>query len=81
MKTKIVQPTPPEKEVPAEVIATSIEAMAKVMKEFEKTRLKPWVLVLLIHDKTKLPKREIAEVLNSLDTLAEDWLKPAPQKK
>jgi hypothetical protein len=70
----------PNAPVPAEVIATSIEQIAAAMRQINSTRLTRKALVALIHDQSKLPKRDIELVLTNLEGLERDWLKPKPQK-
>jgi hypothetical protein len=76
---RIIQPTPPAAEVPAEVIATSITQIAKAMKDLTSTRLGRNAIVTLIHAASKVPKRDIVAVMGSLENLERDWLKPKPK--
>lgn len=73
---KITQPPDPTKEVPAKVIATSIEEMAKAMKILSSTRLNRRAIITLIHAESKVNKGDIALVLNNLEALEQLWLKP-----
>lgn len=75
-KTAIIQPPPPAKEVPAEILATAIVQIAEAMRVINATRLTRKVIVALIHDRSKLPKKTIEIVLNNLDDLETEWLKP-----
>lgn len=76
MKAKIIQPQPPEPEVAVEVIATSLQSIAKAMQEIDNTRLSRRALVALIHDHSKVSKKTIEVVLNNLHDLERIWLKP-----
>ncbi len=78
MKTdtiKVTQnPTAPE---PVEIIAAAILDIADGMKTLSRSRLSRKAIVALIHDQSKLARRDIEIVLNNLETLERDWLKPA----
>lgn len=71
---KIVQ-DPAKPEVPAEIIAQSIEQIAKSMRELNSTRLTRKAIVTLIHAQGGVGKREIENVLGCLDHLEHEWLK------
>lgn len=60
---------------PIEVLESSIVEIAKAMKVINSTRLTRRSLVALLHDNSKLPKRDIEIVLNNLDQLEELFLK------
>lgn len=62
--------------LPAKVLAESIAAIARGVKALNQTRLKRRAVVALIHDQSKLSKRDIELVLNNLEELENDWLKP-----
>lgn len=64
------------KEVPAEVLATSIEQIAKGMKTISGTRLNRRALVTLIHENSRVARRDIELILNNLESLETIWLKP-----
>lgn len=64
-----------ENPVPAEVIADAIVEISKAMKALNSTRLTRRALITLIHDYSKIAKRDIEIVLNNLDSLEETWLK------
>ena len=72
----ISQPAPPTPEVPAEVIATAIAEIAEAMKKLSSTRLQREAIVALIHDTSGIAKKTIRIVLNNLQCLETDWLKP-----
>jgi hypothetical protein len=73
MKIQVTQPAAP---VPAEVLATSIQQIAEGMKALNSTRLTRKALIALIHDQSKVSKKTIEIVLNNLQNLEHDWLKP-----
>lgn len=75
MKTKVVQKEN-EEEVPAEIIAQSIVEISEAMKQLFATRLTRKAIVTLIHDQSKVGKATINIVLNNLQDLERDWLKP-----
>lgn len=70
---KVVQE--PEKEIPAEVIASAIVDIAAGMKKLNTTRLSRRAIVTLIHEESRIARRDIEIVLNNLETLEETWLK------
>lgn len=74
---KITQPAEP---IAAEVIASSIVQIADAMRAINSTRLNRRAIVALIHDQSKISKRTIEIVLNNLDSLEHDWLKPRDKK-
>ena len=74
MSIKVTQE--PENEQPVEMIATAILEISAAMKKIQASRLKRETIVALIHDKTKLNKRVIERVLDNLDQLEANFLKP-----
>lgn len=75
--TKVVVKQSEEEEVPIEILASSIVAIAKAMKKISESRLTQKTIITLLHDHTKVSKREIGYILNSLDALEEIFLKKA----
>jgi len=73
-KPKVIQPEPT---IAAEIIATAIVDIAQAMKAINNTRLTRKAIVALIQDQSKLSKNTINIVLNNLNDLEKDWLKPA----
>lgn len=67
------QPDVPE--VPAEVIAQSIEAIAAGMKKLNTTRLTRRALVILLAEQSHVNRGEVIKVLDALDALEKTWLK------
>lgn len=55
---------------------TDFERIADGMKAINSTRLTRKALVALIHDQSKVSKNTIEIVLNNLQDLEHDWLKP-----
>ncbi len=77
LKPKIIVTQKPEQEpIPAKIIADSIVEIAKGMKLLNTTRLRRKTIIALLHDNTKMGKRDIEIVLDNLLSLEEDWLKP-----
>lgn len=74
MKPIVTQP--PAALVPAEIIATAIERIAAGMRVLNSTRLTRRAVVALIHDTSKISKKTIEIVLNNLEGLEAEWLKP-----
>ena len=68
----------PESPIAAEIIAESIIKIGNAMRAMSSTRLRRSAIVTLIHEETKIARRDIERVLGSLDTLESVWLKPAP---
>lgn len=66
------------KEVPIIVLAHSIAALAKGYKALTKTDLKQETLVTLLHDHSKVAKRDIRIILNCLDDLESLFLEKKP---
>ena len=81
MKTTIKQPNPPAEQIPAEIIASSIVKIAEGMQALNATRLNRRAIVTLIHEHSKIARRDIEIVLNNLTSLESTWLKPLPPKK
>ncbi len=57
-------------------LATAIQHISRSMKTLNESRLKRDTLVLLLHTKSRVAKRDIELVLNNLERLEEIWLKP-----
>ena len=57
-----------------EEIAEEIEKLSKVFTALEDSRLSRRALVLLIHDMTKVGKRDIETLLDALPNLADHFL-------
>jgi hypothetical protein len=70
MKVTVKQKDEP---VAAEVLATAIIDISDAMKKVNASGLKRRAIVALIHDQSKIGKREIEIVLNNLDCLRADW--------
>lgn len=62
--------------VPVEILAESIVEISKAMRKINESRLTRKAIVALIHDKSNLHKTKIEIVLNNLDELENNWLKP-----
>lgn len=71
---KIVQRE--KEEVPAEILAQSIVDIARGFNQLMQSRLTRYALVVLIHDKSKIAKRDIEIILNNLEQLEQTWFKP-----
>lgn len=65
----------PEKPIPAEIIAESIETIAKGMRKLNETRLTRRAIIALVHENSKIAKSTIEIVLNNLESLETTWLK------
>jgi len=58
-----------------EVLQNEIIKLANVGKQIEKSKLTQRAIILLLHDITKLPQRNIQYVLNALPALADKYIK------
>lgn len=75
MKPKIVQ-QPDADEIPTEVLAQHIQQVSESMAQINRGRLKKDTIILLIHDITKLPRRDIKKVLDACEVLGNVYVKP-----
>lgn len=66
----------PEQPEPDQVIAEHIRQIADFMQKFNAGPLKRDLLVLLIHDHTKIARRDVNRILDSLTALRSLYLKP-----
>lgn len=74
MKTKLVQDQN-KPEIPAEIIAQSIEEVAKGMRKLSSGRLNARALQLLIRDASGVGLEEISKVLLAVENLDRRYLK------
>jgi hypothetical protein len=65
------QPLPPIEEV-----AVAITEMAKAMRRLNSSRLKRDAIVTLIQHRSKVARKTIEIVLNNLEDMDKDYLKP-----
>lgn len=72
-EVKIVQDK--DKPVAANILAQAIMDVAEGMRQVSRSRLSREALIVLIHDRSKISKRDITLVLNNLDQLERTWLK------
>lgn len=68
-KIKIVQPPKPELEIPLEILATSIQAIADVGKDLQRSRLSQRAQLLLLRDLTGERLETIKKILDALPEL------------
>ncbi len=61
--------------IPATVIAAAIVEIAHGMRALNETRLTRRAIVTLIHENSKVARRDIEIILNNLAELEETWLK------
>jgi hypothetical protein len=61
---------------PDEVIAAHIIEIARAMQRLGNGRLKRDTIVLLVHDRTKIARRDINLVLDCLEMLERIYVKP-----
>lgn len=61
---------------PVEVIAQDIASIASAMRTLSNSRLNRKAIVALVHDQSRISKKTIEIVLNNLQDLERDWLKP-----
>jgi hypothetical protein len=60
---------------PDEILAAAIIKISEAMDRLNRGPLKRDTIVLLIHDHTKIARRDIGAVLNTLDSLQRIYLK------
>lgn len=67
---RVVHPEKPEKPVPKEILAEAIVRIGDAAEKLQRDgKLNQKAVVVLLHDATKLPKRDIELILNSLPRL------------
>lgn len=66
---------------PIEEIATAIADLSKAMRKFNSSRLKRDAVVTLLAHQSKLPRKTIEIVLNNLQDMDRDYLKPLEPSK
>lgn len=76
-----IKQKPDVDEVPVEILAQSIEAIAAAMKKISATRLTRRALILLIAEDAKVNRGDVSRVLDSLEQLERTYLKPKPDTK
>lgn len=59
----------------AELIAAAILKIAHAFEQLQASRLRPNLTVLLLHDMTKVPKKEINKILKAAPLLVGRYLK------
>ncbi len=79
MSVKVVEARG-EAPLPVEVIERSIVELAEGMRKINATRLTRKTVIALLHDNSKVPKREIEIILNNLADLERIFLKPKANK-
>ncbi len=65
----------------AEKIANDIAAIAGALRTMDESRLTRRAIVALIHDNSRIPKKQIEIVLNNLESLEATWLKVKKSKE
>lgn len=63
-----------------EVLAASLKSIGDAVRAWDRAGLKRRALVVLIHDKSRVPMRDIEIVLNNLVDMQRDWMVPKPQQ-
>lgn len=66
--------------VPFEVLEQEILGIAEGMRRINATRLSRKAIVALIHANSGIAKRTIEVVIENLENLEGNWLKPKPKK-
>lgn len=64
-----------EELLPVEILQNSIVSLAEAFETFKKTRLKQDTIITLLHDTSKVSKRDIKTILNCLSELKRLYLK------
>jgi hypothetical protein len=73
--TEVFEKTPEE----INRLCEAIEKIQEAMSAIEKTRASRALLVTLIHERSKVARRDIEFVLNNLSQIEATWLKPKPK--
>lgn len=82
MKKVVVVANKPEKPLPPiEEVATAITQMSAAMRKLNSSRLRRDAIVTLIAHGSKLPRKTIEIVLNNLEFMDKDYLKPPATKE
>jgi hypothetical protein len=76
VKTKIVKPVEPEKEIPTEILAESILELSEGIKKVRAGRLNDRALFILLRDATGVGINEIESIVDALENLDRRYLKP-----
>lgn len=63
----------PDKPIEKEVLAESIVKISSAFKALQKSGLNEKAIIVLVHDQTKLPKRDIQLVIDSLAELQQAY--------
>lgn len=74
--TVTVSQAPDKPQMPTEVIAQDIAAIAEAMKKIDGGKLTRKALVILLAHETKLAQKNIKAVLDALHALGKLYLKP-----
>lgn len=62
-------------EIPTEIIATHIAALARMGKNIKASRLKEKTMLVLLNHMTSVPQKEIKKILDALPQLEKQYLK------
>lgn len=73
---QVIVKQPENKPVAAEIIASSIVDIAESFKRISNSRLTRRAVITLIHEDSKIARRDIELVLSNLESLERVWLKP-----
>lgn len=66
---------------PVEIIAQAIIDISDAMKTVASSRLSRRAIVTLVHEQSKIARRDIELVLNNLEQLERTWLKAKTPSK
>lgn len=70
----VVQPLPPEEEIPMDVLAKSITQISMAASALRRSGLGENAVILLLSDKSKLSKRQCKTVLDAMIALKATYL-------
>ena len=73
MSNRVVVQQEEDQPVPAVVLANAIVSIDESMKKISKSGLTENAIVVLLHDSTKVARRDIIAVLHALDSLRKDY--------
>lgn len=77
----VTAPIKPPPQFTEEALAQAISELSAGVRRLLAGRLKRDTIILLLHDASKVGKRDIAQVLLELERLEQTYLKPVPTKK
>ena len=79
-KEKVTVIQDAENPILPEILAASLKSIGDAVRQWDRAGLKRRALIVLIHDQSKVPLRDIEVVLNNLVDMHKDWcIAPVPK--